>query len=213
MAGNAQATLQIATYPDGTDNTQRSLVLKGTVLIAKATSPNIVQITSFSITSNVATFTVTNGSGFTAGGGDAVTVANFTGALNYLNGNYTTSSATSTTVVVPLTHANVAATSVQGLVFFQPTYASGGIPLVYTFSNPQSGNIQIPSLGNGAVPTWIELQTLAGSAYNYKVNTVAASPLLQIYSGITQVSDATAITYDTIGFRAEFARGEGGSGY
>ena len=34
-----------------------------------------------------------------------------------------------------------------------------------------------------------------------------------IYNGVTQVTDATAITADTIQFYAEFPRGYGGSGY
>jgi hypothetical protein len=210
MAGNGQATLQIAQFPDGIDNAQRSLIVKGTALVTK-TTPTLIQITSFSITSNVATLTAVNA--LTTGGGDVITVANFTGALSYLNGVYTTNSATATTILVPLTHANVAATAVQGLAFLQPTYTTGGIPLVYTFTNPTNGNVQIPNLGNSPIPSWIEFQTLAGSALNYKLNSVGASSLLLIYTGITQTSDAAAIPADTIGFRAEFPRGIGGSGY
>lgn len=212
MAGNGQATLQITGYPDGVDNTQRSVILKGTALITK-TTPTLGVITSFALTSNVATLTLVNASSFTGGGGDVVTVANFTGAYSYLNGTYTTSSATATTVVIPLTHANVASTAVQGLVFIQPSYTTGGIPLVYTFTNPGTGASQIPDLGSSPIPSWIQFQTLAGSALNYKVNLIGASPLLLIYTGITQTSDAAAITADTVGFRAEFPRGIGGSGY
>jgi hypothetical protein len=212
MAGTGQATLQIALYPEGIDNAQRSLIVKGTALITK-TTPTLGVITSFSLTSNVATLTLVNASSFTAGGGDVVTVANFTGAFTYLNGTYTTNSATATTVLIPLTHANVAATNVQGLVFLQPTYTSAGIPLLYTFTNPQSGAVQIPDLGSGCVPSWIEFQSLGGSALNYKVNTIATNPLLLIFTGITQLADAAAITADTVGFRAEFPRGLGGSGY
>lgn len=212
MAGNGQATLQIAPYPEGVDNTQRGLILRGTLSITK-TTPTLGVITSFSLTTNVATLTLVNASSFTAGGGDVVTVANFTGAYTYLNGTYTTNSATATTVLIPLTHANVASTAVQGLVFLQPTYATGGIPLVYTFTNPLTGNVQVPDIGPGAFPLWLDLQTLSGSALNYKINTIGASPLLLIYSGITQLSDAAAITADTVGFIAQFARGFGGSGY
>lgn len=210
MAGTGQATLQISPYPEGIDNTQRSQIIKGTVLVTK-TTPTLIQVTSFSITSNVATLTANNA--LTTGGGDVITVANFTGTLTYLNGTFTTNSATGATILIPLTHANVAATSVQGLAFLQPTYTTGGIPLLYTFTNPLNGNVQIPDLGSGAVPSWIEFQSLAGSALNYKVNTIGTTPLLLIFTGITQISDATAITADTIGFRAEFPRGVGGSGY
>lgn len=212
MAGTGQATLQVALYPEGIDNAQRSLVVKGTVLITK-TTPVLGVITSFSLTTNVATLTLVNASSFTTGGGDVVTVANFTGAYTYLNGTYTTNSATATTILIPLTHANVAATAVQGLVFLQPTYTTGGIPLVYTFTNAPTGAVQVPNLGSSPVPSWIEFKTLGGSALNYKVNTIGATPTLLIFTGITQISDAAAITADTVGFRAEFPRGEGGSGY
>ena len=210
MAGNGQASLQIYTYPNGIDNAQRSQIVKGNLLISK-TTPTIIPITSFSLTTNVATLTANNA--LTTGGGDVITVANFTGAYTYLNGTYTTNSATATTILIPLTHANVAATAVQGVAFLQPTYTTGGIPLVYTFTNPQTGAPEIPNLGISPVPSWIQLQSLSGSALNYKVNTIGATPLLLIFTGITQLSDAAAITADTVGFRAEFTRGEGGSGY
>ena len=188
MAGTGQATLQISPYETGSpgvDNAQHSLILKGTVLITK-TTPTLGQIISFSITSNVATLTLVNASSFTGGGGDVVTVANFTGDYTYLNCAYTTSSATATTVVIPLTLADVAATSVQGLVFLQPTYTTGGIPLTYTFTNPQTGAAQIPNLGGSPVPSWIEFQTLNGSALSYKLNTIGATPKLLIFTGITR---------------------------
>lgn len=211
MAGTGQATLQIAEYSlgasRGIDNAQRSLIVKGTALITK-TTPILGVVTSFSLTSNVATLTLVNASSFTGGGGDVVTVANSTGAYTYLNGAYTTSSATATTVVIPLTHANVAATNVQGLVFLQPTYTTLGIPLLYTFTSPASGAVQIPDLAGSPVPSWIEFQTLSGSALNYKVNLIGATPLLLIHTGITQIADAAVITPDTVGFRAEFPRGQ-----
>jgi hypothetical protein len=208
MAGNGQASLQINPYPNGSDESQRSEILEGTLLLKTATGA-IIQITGWSITTNVLTFTAVNV--LTGGGGDVITVSNFVGAFTFLNGTYTTSSATATTIVVPLTHANGSGTQ-TGVAVIQPTYQTLGIPFVYTFTNVAGGQV-IPILGSGAVPRWIQLQTLAGSAFNYKINTVVSPNLLLIFTGITQVADAAAITADTIGFRAEFTRGVGGSGY
>lgn len=211
MAGTGQATLQIAEYPYGIDNTQRRVIVEGTALITK-TTPVLGQIVSFSLTTNVATLTLINASSFTAGGGDVVTVVGFTGSLTYLNGTFTTNSATATTILIPLTHANVAATVAAGLVYLQPTYTTGGIPIVYTFTN-FLGNTIVPNLGSNPIPSWIDFQSIQGSALNYKVNTLGTQDLLLIFTGITQLADAVAITADTVGFRAEFMRGEGGSGY
>lgn len=208
MAGNGQASLQISTYPNGGDNTQRREIITGTLLLKTVTGA-IIQIAGWSITSNVLTLTAANA--LTTGGGDVITVSNFTGALTFLNGTYTTSSATASTIVVPLTHANGSGTQ-TGVAVIQATYQTLGIPFSYTFTN-MSGAPVVPNLGGSPVPVWMDIKTLAGSAFNYKLNTTVSPNLLLIFSGITQVSDAAAITADTIGFRAEFLRGQGGNGY
>src|SRR6266567_1867400 len=81
MAGNGIAALQIGNYPSGIDNTQRALIVKGTLLIKTSTGA-IIQITGWSITSNVVTFTANNA--LTTGGGDVVTVSNFSGSFTFL---------------------------------------------------------------------------------------------------------------------------------
>ncbi len=208
MAGNGIAALQIGNYPSGIDNTQRALIVKGTLLIKTSTGA-IIQITGWSITSNVVTFTANNA--LTTGGGDVVTVSNFSGSFTFLNGTFTTTSATSTTFVAALTHANGSG-SQHGVAVIQATYTTGGIPFSFTFTD-LSGNVVVPDIGPGAVPNWMDVATISGSAFNYKVNQVVSPNTLLIFSGITQATDAAAIVADTVGFRAEFARGYGGSGY
>jgi len=168
-----------------------------------ANGGQIAQITKWSITSNVCTFTANNS--FTTGGSQAITVSGFTGAYTFLNGTFTTNSATSTTILVPLTHANGSGTQ-QGVAVAQPTYITGGIPLSYNFVDLQGLPNPIGTIGPLSLPTWIEVQTVAASAYNYKVNTTVTPNLLQILSGVTEVSLGTAITADTISFRAEFLK-------
>lgn len=202
MAGNAVASLQIDHYPNGSDNSQRREILTGTLLIQKS-STAIIQITGWSITSNVVTFTAVNA--LTAGGGDVVTVQNFTGAYTFLNATFTVTAATATTFTASLTHANGSG-SQSGVGVIQGSYQTAGIPLNYTFTN-MNGALAVPVLGGNPVPTWIEVKTKAGSAFNYKVNQTVTPNLLLIFNGVTQVSDAAAITADTVGFRAEFPRG------
>ena len=204
MAGNGQYNLQVASYPSGIDKTLRSVVVKGTLVPVVATTGVLDQITAFSITSNVATFTVNNA--FTAGGGDVINVTGFTGTLFYLNGQYTTNSATATTVLVPLTHANVTATTASGLATIAPTYQTGGLPISY-FINFE-GKIQgVGGIGPLATLKWFEAVTINGSAYNYKVNLTGTKPLLLQFSGITQSTDAAAVPFDTVEFRAEYSFG------
>jgi len=168
-----------------------------------ANGGQIAQITKWSITSNVLTLTANNS--FTTGGGQSITVSGFTGSYTYLNGTYTVTSATATTIVVPLTHANASGTQ-QGVAVVQPTYITGGIPLSYNFVDLLGLPNPIGTIGPLSVPAWIDVKTVAASAYNYKVNTTVTPNLLQILSGVTEVSLGTAITADTVSFRAEFAK-------
>lgn len=163
----------------------------------------LIAITGWSITSNVVTFTAVNT--LTTGGGQVITVQGFTGAYTYLNATFTTNSATATTILAPLTHAN-ASGSQQGVAYVQGTYQTAGIPISYAFVDQLGRQNPIGTLGPLSVPTWITFQTIQGSAYNYKINTTVTPNLLLIFSGITQVSDATAITLDAAAFRAEFVK-------
>lgn len=172
-------------------------------------SGKIIQITGWSITSNVCTFTAVNS--LTTGGGDVITVQGFAGipgnpaAYTFLNGTYTVTSATATTIVVPLTHANGSG-SQTGVAFVQGTYQTSGIAISYAFVDQNGNQSPVGTLGPLAVPKWIDVKTVAGSAYNYKVNTSVFPNLLLIFNGVTQVSDTTAIVADTVQFRAEFIK-------
>lgn len=174
-------------------------------------SGKIIQITGWSITSNVCTFTAVNS--LTTGGGDVITVQGFAGtpgnpaAYTFLNGTYTVTSATATTIVVPLTHANGSG-SQTGVAFVQGTYQTSGIPISYGFVDQFGRPSPVGTLGPLATPKWIEARTVSGSVYNYKINTSVFPNLLLIYNGVTQVTDATAITADTVNFRAEFIKNQ-----
>lgn len=209
MAGNAVASFIVNVYPGGLDQMLRSQILRGQLFISPnngtagvPTAPT--QITGWSITTNVLTLTANNT--LTAGGGQTLVVQGFNGAFTFLNGSYTTTSATATTIVVPLTHANGSGSQL-GLATVQGTYTTGGIPVSFTFYNQAGVPIQAENLSAAPLLEWLEAQTLQGSALNYKLNTVGTSPLLWIASGITQATDAAGVPVDAIGFRAEFARG------
>jgi hypothetical protein len=176
----------------------------GLTVTTTVTAGGIIQITGWSITSNVLTFTAVNS--LTTGGGQSINVQGFTGAQAFLNGNYTTSSATGTTIVVPKTAANGSGTQ-QGVAVVQPSYTTGGIPISYAFIDSQGNSRPIGTIGPLAVPTWIDAKTVAGSAYNYQVNTTVKPNLLRILNGITELSDQAAIPADTTAFRAEFVKG------
>lgn len=205
MAGNGTFLLQPGTYQSAVDKSLRSLVLKGSIVPALATGAKLNQITNVALTSNVATLTANNS--LTTGGGDVINVTGFTGTLAFINGQYTTSSATSTTIVIPLTHANLASQVAYGLATVAPTYQTGGLPISLSFIKPNGISTVVAGIGPLATIKWIEVQTISGSALNYKVNLTGTSPLLLVYSGITQATDASAVPFDMAQFRAEFTFG------
>lgn len=162
-----------------------------------------ILITKWSITSNVLTFTAVNS--LTTGGGQVITVSGFTGTLSYLNGTYTITSATSTTIVVPLTAANASGTN-YALAVLQANYTTGGLPINYSFIGLLGTANPIGTIGPLSTPDAIQFTTLAGSAFNYGVNQTGTPQLMKIVSGITEVSNGAAVTADTIRFRAEFVK-------
>ena len=207
MAQTGVVTLQLFDFPKGSDKIQHTLILEGQLVIGTSSTANIA-ITAWSITSNVLTLTAANS--LTTGGGDSITVSGFT-TSTFLNGIYTTSSATSTTIVVPLTHANGSGTE-AGIAVLTPQYITGGLPITYAFTNSQGATV-VPPLGSGAVPKWIQAVSKSGGAFNYKFDQTVTPNTLRIYSGITEVTTATNITPDTIVYRAEFAYDIGSNGY
>lgn len=168
----------------------------------------IINITGWSITSNACTFTAVNT--LTGGGGQVITTQGFPSAFSFLNATFTVTSATSTTIVVPLTHANGSG-SQSGIAFLQGTYQNtgglSGLPISYNFVDQYGRPNPIAPLGPLAVPDWFEAITIAGSTYNYKINSTVTPNLLLIFNGVTQVTDTTVITADTMRYRAEFVNG------
>lgn len=174
----------------------------GLTVTTTVNAGKIIQLTSWAIVSNVLTFQGVNS--LTTGGGQSITVQGFPAAQSFLNGTYTTSSATSSTVVVPLTHANASGTQ-QGIAVVQPTYTTGGVPLSWFLDLMGLPN-PIGTIGPLSQPTWIEAQTTAGSALNYKFNLTTTPPTLLIFNGVTQLSDQASVTADTVIYRAEFVK-------
>jgi hypothetical protein len=172
-----------------------------------AGSGGLLIITGFSITSSVVTFNVVNS--LTGGGGQTVIVQGFTGPYSYLNGSYTTASATATTITASITAPNVGQTVVYATVTVQPTYITGGIPISWQFVD-QAGNPRpIAGIGPLANPNWLTLQTKIASSLTYATNLTQTNitPLVKILSSGTELSNAASITADVVGFLAEFAFG------
>jgi len=83
------------------------------------------------------------------------------------------------------------------------TYVTGGLPFVWSFLSAEGGAF-IPNF-NTMVPTWADFKTLAGSNQTYVYDSV--NQKLLIFVAGVQVTNGTAVTADTIGFKAEFVRG------
>lgn len=189
-------------YPTGLSEDNRKTIIEGQLLPYDSTNA-LIQITSFSITSNVVTFNCVNS--LTTGGGDDVFVAGFEGALAYLNGAYTTTAATSSHFTAALTHANVAQTPVLGLATLAPNYATGGLALG-AFVNQAGQTVVIGTIGPLSAPIWFEAVSLLGTR-QYPVN-ISVSPALVLsytLAGV-QATNAAAIPADSIGFRAEYIK-------
>jgi len=190
-------------YPAGVDTTQRTVVIEGQ-LLPYDSSNAILAITQASLTSNVVTFSAANS--LTTTGSQAIFVAGFEGSLAYLNGGYTTTSATSSTIVAPLTHANLAATSAQAVATVAPVYATGGLALGKAISK-QGTVTPLPQVGPLAQPKSLKVYSQAGGIRTYPVNSnTGSAPLILDYSGVTEATNAAAVPADSIGFRAEYVK-------
>lgn len=190
-------------FPSGISVDNRKTIVEGQLLPYDSTKA-LLQITGFSIASNVVTFN-TSPNTLTAGGGDTVLVAGFEGALAYLNGVYTTASATSSTFTAALTHANVAQTSALALATLAPNYATGGLA-IGNFYSLKGAVISVGTIGPLSTPVWFEAVSLLGTR-QYPVNS-SLSPLqvLSYTLAGVQATNAAAIPGDSIGFRAEYVK-------
>ncbi len=206
MAQTGVLSLKVNTYPNGIDNTQRRQVLTGVATIASpgsAAAGTIGAVTAYSITSNVITLTAVNS--LATGGGQQVTLSAFP-TSTFLNGvNLTVTSATGTSIVAAFTHANVGATTEAGVFTLTPQYLTNGIPLSWVFTSQESGGSFIPNF-SATTPVDAQFYSLAGNVVDtYLWDPVHAT--LRIAVSGTEVTTATAVPVDTIGFKAEFVKG------
>lgn len=174
-----------------------------------AGSGGLLIITSFSITSSVVTFNAINA--LTGGGGQAIVVQGFTGVNAYLNGLYTTSTATASTITAAITAPNVGTTPVLATATVQPTYVTGGVIIRNGFVDQMGLPRPIAGIGPTASPTRLMLVTKNNSVLAYSTNTTQTNIGLQtrIFSWASTAGEvaAGALTADVVGFLAEFPAG------
>ena len=177
--------------------------------VINAGSGGLLVITGFSIASNVVTFTVANA--LTGGGGQSVVVQGFTGKYAFLNGLYTTSTATSTTVTAALTAPNIAQTTLYATMTVQPTYVTGGVIVQRGFVDQLGLTRVIAGVGPKATPSRLILETKNNSVLAYSTDTVHTAIGFQtrIFSWASTAGEvaAGALTADVVGFLAEFTSG------
>ena len=177
--------------------------------VINAGSGGLLIVTGVSITSSVVTFNVVNS--LTTGGGQTVIVQGFTGVYSFLNGSYTTSTATATTVTAAITAPNVAQTSAYATLTVQPTYVSGGVIIQNGFVDQLGGARPIAGIGPQAIPSKLELYTKNDSTLNYSTNIVQTNVGLQArafnWASTAGEVAAGALPADVVGFLAEFTAG------
>ena len=174
--------------------------------VINAGSGGLLTITGFSITSSVVTFNVVNS--LTGGGGQSVVVQGFTGRYAYLNGLYTTSTATATTVTAAITAPNDANPTLYATMTVQPTYVTGGVIVRNGFVNQLGLARPVAGIGPLSVPSRLVLETKNVSLYWYEtgiINTVVGLTA-RAFQGVATVGEvaAGAMPADVIGFIAEY---------
>jgi hypothetical protein len=166
-------------------------------------------ITGFSITSSVVTFTVANA--LTGGGGQTVVVQGFTGKNYFLNGTYTTSTATATTFTAAITAPNYAQTLLYATATVQPTYVTGGVIIRPGFVDQLGLTHPVAGIGPLANPSRLLLETKNDSVLAYSTGVVQTTIGWQtrIFSWASTAGEvaAGALTADVVGFLAEFPAG------
>jgi len=175
--------------------------------VINAGSGGLLIITGFSIASSVVTFNVANA--LTTGGGQAVVVQGFKDAYAFLNGLYTTASATATTVTASITAPNVGQTNnLSATMTVQPTYVSGGVIVQNGFVDQNGLPRPVGGIGPLAVPSRLVLETKNNSALSYKTGLVQTNIGLatRIFSEAATAGEvgAGALPVDVIGFIAEY---------
>ena len=88
------------------------------------------------------------------------------------------------------------------------TYVTGGIPITWSGSPADGGASKFIPPNSTGLPFVAYFYSLSGATgYTYIYNTTVSPPTLRIYNAGTELANAGAITADTIGFEANFARG------
>ena len=169
-------------------------------------------ITGFSVASGVVTFNCTAPGGgtntLTGGGGQSVVVQGFTGVNYYLNGLYTTSTATASTFTAALAVPNVGQTNIYATATVQPTYTTGGVIIRRGFVDQLGYNRPIGGLGPTTNPSRLLLETKSGSTLSYSTNVVQAAIGMQtrIFNWAATAGEvaAGALPADVVGFLFEY---------
>ena len=141
--------------------------------------PEGISITAWSINTNVVTFTANNW--LTVGGGQTVTISGFA-TSTFLNGTYTTISATSTTFTVALTHANGSATE-AGLFAINPSIPDSTESLEANVIQTAPGDTFEEMHHEAAHITGMSLITSVNNPYNQYVGINATSQGAGIQGG------------------------------
>ena len=158
--------------------------------------------------SSVVTFNVANA--LTGGGGQAVVVQGFTGAYAFLNGLYTTASATATTVTAAITAPNVGQTNLYATMTVQPTYVTGGVTVRNGFVDQLGLARPVAGIGplSVSVPSRLVLETKNVSFYWYETGIInnIVGLTARAFQGVATVGEiaAGALPADVIGFIAEY---------
>ena len=153
--------------------------------------PNANTVSSFSITSNVATITTAAAHGILSGA--TVKLSNVLGTYSYLNGTYTVASVpTSTTLTVALTHGDVSSTSVSGAIASAWTGAASGTVPVY--ATPQVGGTW--TSGGEVVYDYIPAVTVSGPYVNNVGYTVVPKGT-QVNTQISTDSGTKTVVFST----------------
>lgn len=84
------------------------------------------------------------------------------------------------------------------------TYATNGVPFTWKFLSAEGGSF-IPNF-SATSPVWATFVSQAGGTYQYLYDPVHGT--IRIYQAGVELANAAAITADTIGFRAEFNKGD-----
>jgi hypothetical protein len=177
--------------------------------VINAGAGGLLLITGFSIASSVVTFNVANS--LTGGGGQSVVVQGFTGQYSYLNGLYTTASATATTFTASITAPNVGQTSLYATATVQPTYVTGGVIVQNGFVDQLGLPRPIGGIGPLAKPLRLTLESKNASTLEYStgITQTAVGLTARVFNWASTAGEvaAGALPVDVIGFVAEYAFG------